>query len=228
MFEKHIKKANKSILDLQEHVYAQMHPNYRPGALKRVDEDTLEYNFIQGEECFDIAQILEAAYSGIWNHNSRRTKICNTSEYINYMHGLLAYHYSELETLGCNPGAAFEIFERLSNCTLTPVFTTHGDMTLQNTIREAGSKYIRFIDPADDHLLRCRELDESKLLQSIDGWEIIARGWFRTIKNVKLINRSEANLILLLSHYIRMLRYQKGNCKMFAYKRIFELIDQLK
>lgn len=133
----------------------------------------------------------------------------------------------------CDVG--FKIASMLSCCTFSPVVACHGDLTLENVVWVPGwlpkdfypGSFV-FIDPGYDRGLPCRELDEAKIVQSMEEYQIrgnIIRGdaldW--------LISRwdSSSHNVLLASHYLRLIRHEKKHPQWrvsHARKRLMELV----
>lgn len=100
------------------------------------------------------------------------------------------------------------------DCRFTPVSNCHGDLTLENVVVpvERYDTPFVFIDPGYPRGLPCRELDEAKLMQSLE--EALRCGplvgfiqdddplvWLEE-KLESITHRT-----LLLTHYIRLLRH---------------------
>ena len=82
----------------------------------------------------------------------------------------------------------------------TRVTACHGDLTMDNVMLDATlpTSNVIFIDPGYDRCLPCRELDEAKLLQSVEGWHNF-RLYGKLPFKVKYVHK-----LLLLTHYIRL------------------------
>lgn len=97
----------------------------------------------------------------------------------------------------------------LYNWTFTPVAECHGDLTLENVV-DCGDRFV-FIDPGFHRGLPCRELDEAKLMQSLE--ELLYQRLNRWRPDSFVVDwyyaktRSLVHLALLLSHYVRLLRH---------------------
>jgi len=104
---------------------------------------------------------------------------------------------------------------------LHPVTLTHGDLTLANCVATPDGRIV-FIDPGNDWGLTCREIDEAKLMQSLDGFRHVYEGdpmpdqWPRFLA-------SSVHYALLYSHYVRMLRHVRPVGVTFARARIAEI-----
>ena len=93
---------------------------------------------------------------------------------------------------------------------LTLAAMCHGDFTLENILWDSESDALIFIDPADDHNLKCRELDESKLMQStLTDWETLAHKTGEWSFPDDALQYSPALLALCATHWMRLYRHQK-------------------
>lgn len=82
---------------------------------------------------------------------------------------------------------------------LTPVAFCHGDLTCENVILSHGE--VKLIDPGKSRGLDCMELDESKILQSYDGWHKMKHG---SQPGALGFDISHVHWALLATHYIRL------------------------
>lgn len=87
---------------------------------------------------------------------------------------------------------------------LTPVANCHGDLTFANCIQHGCN--ITFIDPGNDYGMPCQELDESKILQSVKGWDVVAYGAQQPII-YPFMRVRKIHWVLLATHLVRLLRY---------------------
>ncbi len=110
----------------------------------------------------------------------------------------------------------------------TPVAFTHGDMTFSNVIVGYDGLGAVLIDPGNHRGLCCRELDESKIMQSYDGFEAIYRGIVKPIHTVThVIKPRRVHHLLQISHYVRLLKHVTcQESREFAELRISQLADQ--
>jgi hypothetical protein len=111
------------------------------------------------------------------------------------------------------------IILRLYHLPLTPACRVHGDLTLSNMIGN------RFIDPGYDRGLVCEELDIAKICQSIDGWDAIRWNHKRPTTQ---ITRNESINVILMTHYLRLLRHDHPHEALtFARERLEALCQEL-
>ena len=211
-----IKTTTKAIVDAQLPIYEKIHPEYRPTNIKRISECAFSYDFVNGELCESIKDIWSAAKIAMWQSDEHIISLNKRSQYVKYV----------LDLCLCDGLNSITQIEQgllpILTDRLAPVRCVHGDMTCANAIHSQELNHVVFIDPADSHGLECQEIDEAKLLQSFDGWEVI--------KYEHKLNYGElpfkvrpVHTALLLSHYIRMLRYQTDKVYDFAIKRIREI-----
>jgi len=210
-----IKTTTKAIVDAQLLIYESIHPEYRPTNIKRISECEFSYDFVNGPMCESIKDIWSAAKIAMWQGDTRNITMTERYEYVKYVFDLCDSFNSITQIRqGLLP---------ILTDILTSVRCVHGDMTCCNTVSSQKLKHSVFIDPADCHGLKCQELDEAKLLQSYDGWEFIKYGHKLNYGELPFEVRP-VHTALLLSHYIRMLRYQKDKVYDFAIKRIREIV----
>lgn len=120
------------------------------------------------------------------------------------------------------------IFDELLTAKLTSVSRCHGDATVSNAIREHDSRRIVLLDPGHARGLPCRELDESKLMQSMDGWGYARYGKKSCGGEPHPWKMKRIHYVLLLTHYVRLLKHNHPrNALTFARKRIDELVELL-
>lgn len=97
-------------------------------------------------------------------------------------------------------------FDPITTDKLTRVERCHGDMTFMNIICAYGGRVV-FIDPGSTQgMFPCRELDEAKVLQSIDGYDQyfgFPQAYRHGLFDVRTVHKA-----LLISHYVRLLRHQ--------------------
>lgn len=90
-----------------------------------------------------------------------------------------------------------------------PTFTyyCHGDLTLENVVY-CNNSFV-FIDPGRHWGLCCQEIDETKVMQSIEEVHL-TRPVSMSLETLDLYYRwreSPLHMALLATHYLRMLRY---------------------
>jgi hypothetical protein len=105
---------------------------------------------------------------------------------------------------------------------LTPVRRCHGDPMICNAKKTRVGQII-LLDPGHHRGLPCREIDEAKIMMSIDGWDQVRYGdppspWCSKIEVRKI------HLVLLMTHYIRLLLHPHIQpAHRFARRRIGEI-----
>lgn len=186
--------------------YAQAPAGLIPSGLE-LTGTLLSYDFVQGQHPTDWQAVHRAA-SGFWAMPGPTLPI-DPERYIDYC---CADH----------PVLAREIRVAV----LTPVALCHGDMTLANVIQDRTGR-LTFIDPGYDRGLPCVELDEAKLLQSLDGFDVVYRGWQQPQAWPKMPTR-RIHWALLATHYLRLLKHVEHRpSRDFAQQRIKEICELL-
>ena len=211
-----IKTTTKAIVDAQLLIYESIHPEYRPTNIKRISECEFSYDFVNGPMCESIKDIWSAAKIAMWQGDTHIVSLNKRSQYVKYVLDLC-------DGLNSIPQIEQGLLPILTD-RLTPVRCVHGDMICCNVVSSQKLKHPVFIDPADCHGLKCQELDEAKLLTSYDGWEFVRLDERLNYGELPFEVRP-VHTALLLSHYIRMLRYQKDEVYDFAIKRIQEIVQ---
>ena len=159
----------------------------------------ISYDYIDGAQSQCVATVWEHAKEALWEGKPQEI---DRKAYIDYVK-------MRCENFPYIP---------MPDVELTPVRMTHGDLTMSNTIGNC-----KFIDCGDSRGLECREIDEAKLLQSLDGFDVWKRNHLPAIGPAPFKIR-KIHLWLLWTHYIRMWRHQPNP---FAFKRIEELCNIL-
>jgi len=183
---------------------------WRPRNLEFKD-GTLSMDYTDGRPPVDIMPVWEAANEAMW-----LGEVDTHIDVEEYMH-----HLAVVLNDDSRSGKVLA-FIRANLVDLTPVRFCHGDLTLYNVIQSQHD--LIFIDPCGCHGLPCREMDESKMMQSLDGFGLIFRG----LPQPNMMPRftfKPAHFALLCSHYVRMLPHVSWHeaAFRFANRRIEEL-----
>lgn len=110
---------------------------------------------------------------------------------------------------------------------LTPVAKVHGDLTLENCFEVNGCQ-ILFIDPGHTRGLNCKEIDEAKILQSLDGWSWHRHQRILEPDALSTFSPRRVHWCLLVTHYLRILRHEHPALALdFAHRRINEITEML-
>lgn len=123
-----------------------------------------------------------------WYNGKDRLDIDRTA-YVNYINSIM-------------PGLPID---EIMVAELTPVAMCHGDFTRGNFLVDKNG-VTKIIDPGHHRGLPCRELDEAKMMQSMDGWECITHG-LPPMNVWPLFNARKIHYVLLLTHYARITRH---------------------
>lgn len=155
--------------------------------------------------------VVAAAVSGLWGGPDDTTLPIDVRVYCDYVHDRAREVDVDVDRVLC----------RLRECDydLTPVRVCHGDMTLENCLWTGDG--VVFIDPGDPRSLPCRELDEAKILQSLDGWE-------DCFQHTHEMPTRPVHWALLVTHYVRLLRHDHPESRLeHARRRIREITEVL-
>lgn len=154
----------------------------------------IAYNFVVGQTPRSWRTVWHLAESALWGRpDDPRVRPISRATYVGYV-------VDRALQSGIGDSRTHNVIKQVLNIDLTPVVECHGDMTMQNVIGDV------FIDPGQDRGLPCRELDEAKLLQSCEGFCELYRGT-RTPDDAHLMRPGRSVHVLLLTHYIRLLRH---------------------
>lgn len=212
-----VKTGPTTLVDFQYAAYQFINPVHRPQCITRRGPNKLVYERVPGGMCNRVADIWNVAISAVWSRGLPRP--------ISHHARVHYYEYTCGLCSGLNKTAVYRALTPMLYAPLTPVYFAHGDMTCCNAILTPDNKVV-FIDPADCHGLECQEIDEAKLLQSYDGWERVKYGCKLDYGPLPF-KVKPAHKALLLSHYVRMLRYQTDAPRAFAVQRIKGLCDEI-
>lgn len=184
-------------------------PSVKATGMKWENGD-LSYDFIEGTHPTDGKEMHRFGESALWGGGPLCQQPIDRVGYVKYCANRVTGHYElkpVLDALGF-----------ILDDELTPVADCHGDFTNQNVIRRRRDHRLVMIDPGHDRGLPCRELDESKMLQSVEGFCELHRG---TPRLCWQMSPSRIQLVLLMTHYIRLLHHiTDQRCVEFAVSRI--------
>lgn len=188
--------------------YRDVPREHKPPGIRLIDDEHYRYEFVPGNHCTNWRLIWHTAAEWLWLDAERPL---DREGYVNYVCDIY------------DPGDG--VLSPILNEPLTPVFNPHGDLTFENTVLYKNK--VVFLDPGSCRGLPCRELDEAKLMQSCDGWEIVDNGDPEPPRQILFTDR--LHLALSLTHYIRLTRHEHPQHSLdFAWKRIKELKIEIK
>lgn len=182
---RHVKTDKWQVIDHQIEVYR--HFSNIPTNIVRIASDKLEYDWVDGTHNEDWKSIWLCMK---WQSASEPTYEDRRA----YVHYVLDRCPSNLWQ--CVYPALMPIITDKLHGVVMP----HGDLTFSNVI---GST---IIDPGNSRGLNCREIDEAKLMQSLDGWKDKFGPHHVPIQK-RAVNARMVHIALLVSHYVRMLPY---------------------
>lgn len=202
--------------------YNEVDPRHCPSVCVRVGK-YVSYEFVVGDMPRDLVAVLQAAENAMWFGETTPISPSGRVFYSDYATKKATF-------VGIPHDACRAIFDELIDAELTPVRVCHGDMTAENVIVEASTGIVKFIDPGNARGLPCREIDEAKLMQSMDGWER-AKGldpkWDLNAC-LQYFQPKRVHWILLASHYARLLMHQhSAACLIHASNRLRYIIGAL-
>lgn len=191
-------------------------------------DSCVAYDLVEGSYPRSIESVLEAAERAMWDLNEDEPLAISRILYNSYV--------CEIAGRPGNCGIAYvnAAIGCIADHKLTPVHACHGDLTLSNCIHTWDDNII-FIDPGHHRGLPCRELDEAKILQSLDGFDMLRYGWpmlaMKPTDHPRIVIKP-VHYALLLTHYVRLIPHMhkrgRGELAMFAIKRIKELDEWLR
>lgn len=169
-------------------------------------EGVLSYDFVEGVHPNKWTRVWEEADFALWSGEPKLE--VNRDEYIDYCKSRCSLDLSN---------TYWTIYKHY----LTKVRVCHGDFTFANIIKTHLGHV--FIDPGHARGLPCRELDEAKMLQSLDGFDEVYRQWAPHHLYPKFPTRP-IHWALLATHYARLMHHVKHQPSLdFASQRIIEL-----
>lgn len=203
----------------------------RPPRLVWDDEaDEVSYDFVEGIHPRDWETVAGWAQETLWGMQVRpggSTPVApppvDPAEYMDYVEERAA----AAERLGLRLPRLTGILNVLGRSQYTPVRTCHGDLTLKNCVVSIDGRFT-FLDPGHSRGLPCREIDEAKIMQSLDGFDVVYRGHDAPT----LVPRFPARPVhwaLLATHYIRLMTHVTWDPALhFASHRVFAIEELLK
>jgi hypothetical protein len=170
-----------------------------------LSEDTLQYDFVHGQHPRKISDVWSHMHKNVWFHTRNRLH-CDRLAYIKYC-----------ESIQALPPRITRI---INTWPLTQVAYCHGDLTISNVIFDRNDR-MTLIDPSSSRDLPCVQMDESKLLQSWEGWDKLR--WGIRIEHESWIGfePKAIHYALLYTHYLRITRHEHpASCIAFAHDRM--------
>lgn len=194
-------------------------PDVRPDGVRFDHErETLEYDFVEGVVPQDWQLVHQWAAQCLWQPATCAGDGVDPHAYIKYVED----RAGEAERRGFRLPPMTTIFDVLGRARYTPARLCHGDLTLKNCVLTVEGRLV-FLDPGHDRGLRCVELDESKLMQSLDGFDVIYRGHPQPPAVPKL-RAQPVHWALLATHYVRLLLHVRWQPALdFAVGRVHDI-----
>lgn len=202
---------------------------FTPPGICLADHNVLEMDFINGYHPRDVHPIQTIMHAHIWNKGDLRTQDIDRKAYVEYVIGNLVNYFDAPNDEHKKTVSLIREIRDEGWHKLTPVKHCHGDLTLCNVIIRHIDHSVFLLDPGYTRGLPCRELDEAKLLQSLDGFDevhmklppihYLQRHMFKTRR---------IHWLLLLTHYVRMLKHMRDSfTHAWAVQRIRQLTEMM-
>lgn len=159
------------------------------------------YDYVDGTPCRRWWRVMEVMQH-VWACDSEAALSIDVEGYKNYIKTIVSREIKNTDKLR-------QILERIKLDRLTPVHRCHGDLTLQNVLYVPRYDGLCIIDPGHCRGLPCRELDESKILQSLLGWDIACDLPPPEGNSLCTFPTRDIHRVLLLTHLIRILPHER-------------------
>jgi len=187
----------------------------RPSGIA-ISQAGCSYNFVEGRPPTSWAIVRASAYNAIWKQSGPMLDR-DRPAYLDYSRQAMRDTMDQ----GYHPQIERALSYILVDY-LHPVAACHGDLTFANCIQTRDDTIV-FIDPGHHRGLPCEELDTAKILQSLDGFGVVYRGWAQPQAFPKMPTR-RIHWVLLMTHYLRLLRHVTHEPSLkFARRRIVEI-----
>lgn len=200
-------------------------PSVKPQSLKWVDGN-LSYDWVAGVHPTNGAEMHRFMVQALWGSLLPNCMELDRTAYVSYVTDRARQATTVTGDKFFNRDDMRRIMRALEfviDDELTCVSDYHGDCTNHNVLKTPSGRMI-LIDPGEARGLPCREIDEAKMLQSYEGFCEMYRG---TPRLRWTVSPSRIQLVLLMSHYIRLLHHiYDDRCVAFAVRRI-ESISRL-
>ena len=193
---------------------------HRPANIQMEGDNKFSYDYVKGVEPTDWRTVHETAEKVLW---------CGEGALPVDAAGYCEYVAHKCEALELPASRILTIIEKLTvdAVAVTHVPRCHGDLTLSNTLINTRTGKVIFIDPGHPRGLPCREMDESKILQSIDGWDVVRHHLGQPLQFPKMPT-DRIHWLLLFTHYVRLLHHEHPRAALsFARQRVTELLQWL-
>ena len=177
-----------------------------------VNDDSASYDFVVGVEP-TWREVHDTAAAWLWGSGFGPVDKSDVEVYKEYV-------IQKSRPLGLY-GIMDDLLCRLRASDLHHADFCHHDLTLKNCVKTPRG--VVFLDPGVSRGLDCIEIDEAKLLQSLDGFDCVYLGHPSPPAYPRMCVR-RCHYILLATHYIRLLHHVKdaAACS-FARRRIMEI-----
>lgn len=193
---------------------------YAPYDIQSPCDHIVVYRKVVGTPAQDVDKVMRDA-TALWHTTSSNDRIhiedSHRKEYVEYCRRQ-SLHLS-CSKIGIKHSHLQLFWHMILTEELTPVHYCHCDMTLENCI-DTGEGIV-FIDPGWSRGLLCREIDQSKLLQSLRGWHEL-KGYPKPAPCT--FNWRPIHFALYATHLIRLLNHNELHTEV----QLMWAVDQLK
>lgn len=189
--------------------YASTDRRHRPKNVTLCDKTHVLYDIVDGQPCWQPELAWQTLKRCVWD-TTREDALpgIDLHSYCRYVQDV--WEDSYLPYYRVDPHAVECVLETLLSQAdqLTPVRMVHGDATLLNFIQSHDGR-ITMIDPGDPRGMYVRELDESKMLQSLHGYDRLCLGYDRLVGAKAPFVVRNVHWSLLATHCVRLIPHQR-------------------
>lgn len=165
--------------------------------LHRATPTTYRYNYIPGVQATNVGIVLDHLETHVWSKSSISS--CDSGAYYGYILELIKQHRIKISQ------KAIHLVCRVSEQWLDSAQLVHGDATMENFI--ATDHGVIGIDPGLPRGFCHPDNDKGKLLQSVlTHWDLVRHGSQTTYRNQSALEVTQATLVSLLTHWIRIIK----------------------
>lgn len=214
-----LKRCDYATTVHQMNWYDEHHSSISPANVT-ICSDGFRYDYVEGEcpvRPDRVPELIRFCEKSLWYTDSPGP--LDRSAYLRYLATVAAKLDEREHQFMGRYYRLREFFVKIHDVQLTPVASVHGDLTLENVVYTGQNMLLNipprfvFIDPGYDRGLPCRELDEAKIMQSLDEmtntsvWVAPHTGTVQSYEWLQEKLKSPAHRLLLASHYLRLLRH---------------------
>jgi hypothetical protein len=194
-----------------------------PGTAVRVldaGDGWYTYDWYDGQPALHASHVWLFMKKHVWDYGAGPDFWIDKNRYVDHV-------YEVSRGLDVRDSLVTLVLNQIWTLSVTPVRYCHGDLTLLNVVD--GMDGLKLIDPCDCHGLPCRELDESKLMMSLDGWDFVKTGRWPDVRS-RIPGVRRVHHALLATHYLRALAHSEKHCERaleFCRDRFYEIAEAI-